>query len=124
MAPPTRPTGPPRADGGSRTVADAQYGDGVNNETVQAAGQSASRSAPQPGRTPQPAVAPPGSLTPLTAPTERQGEPLTAGLPMGEGPGPGQQVAYDDDLFELRAVAQRFPSRDFLRLIQIAEARK
>lgn len=48
-----------------------------------AAGASAS-SAPVAG----PAGPLPGQVTPLGAPTERPGEPVTAGLPMGAGPGP------------------------------------
>lgn len=29
-----------------------------------------------------------GAVTPLFAPSQRPGEPITAGIPMGEGPGP------------------------------------
>lgn len=40
---------------------------------------------PTPGAAAPPAVAP-GSLGPLTAPTQRPDEPLTAGAPFGAGP--------------------------------------
>jgi hypothetical protein len=45
-------------------------------------------------------------------------------MPMGEGPGPtGNPAPVDDALWELRALAQRYPSRDLLRLIALAESR-
>ena len=115
---------PPSADGGSRNV-DKLYGDGVNKETIRAATPSASPSGPPPqGAGPIPP--PPGSLGALTAPSGRPGEPLTAGLSLGEGPGPsefGQNGGGDDALWELRALAERFPSRDLARIIALAESR-
>lgn len=123
MAPPTRPVGPPQADGGRRT-ADAEYGDGVNNAAVQRAGASA-KSAPQNAQPQQGGfIPPPGSMGPLDAPSARPDEPLTAGLPIGEGPGPTQMPgAVDDSLWELRALAQKYPNRDLLRMVALAESR-
>ena len=44
--------------------------------------------APSPGAPPGPAGMPPGSLTPLDAPSERPNEPVTHGAALGPGPGP------------------------------------
>jgi len=44
---------------------------------------------PAPGPPVQPPAGPlPGELTPLNAPSQRVNEPVTAGLPIGDGPGP------------------------------------
>lgn len=68
---------------------------------------------------------PPGSLIPLTAPTQLPEEPVTAGLPLGEGPGPealaAQPMGDGMDLAQLKAVYRRFPSEDLRRLIERAE---
>jgi len=65
----------------------------------------------------------PGSLTPLTAPTARPNEPITAGANFGPGPtamGAGipmmpSQGAMAVD--ELRQIAQIFPTDDLLDLL-------
>src|SRR5215472_9782195 len=82
---------------------------GEHQQLVQ--GQQAVPAAPPPS--PAPSAAPanplqPGALrpfpgTPLMAPTQRPNEPVTAGLPMGPGPGPEvlgpqQQVQMSDML--------------------------
>ena len=62
----------------------------------------------------------PGSLGGLADPTARPLEPITAGAPMGAGPGPEAIAALGlggDDLDELRALFQRFPQYDELRQI-------
>lgn len=51
------------------------------------AGQSLSPAQPSPPQGPYP-----GELTPLTAPTQRPNEPVTAGLSVGPGPGPEANV--------------------------------
>lgn len=91
---------------------DSSHAPGVTREAVR---ESTPNSAP---------MIAPGQVTPLSAGTERPDEPLTAGLPIGEGPGmealaPG--AVADDALWELRALANRFPNRDLLRLIAHAE---
>ena len=67
----------------------------------------------------------PGSLASLTGPSERPGEPVTAGLPVGPGPGPGVQYApvnTNDALWELRALVARHPNyRDLARIVAAAE---
>ena len=67
----------------------------------------------------------PGSMTSLIAPTERPGEPITAGLPFGPGAGPDVQYApvnANDALWELRALVARHPNyTDLARIVAAAE---
>lgn len=80
--------------------------------------------APQPAP-PVPAVAGTPAMvgpapTPLDAPTGRPGEPVTAGAPVGPGPGLEAIAARGfggEDLDELRVLYQRFPQYDELRQI-------
>lgn len=63
----------------------------------------------------------PGQITPLSAPSERPGEPLTAGMAMGAGPGaeanPFNAVGgADDAVMAIRAAYRAYPSED-LRMI-------
>lgn len=107
--------------------ADATYGDGVNAEVVKAATPNTT-SAPRPSMGGGQPMAPPGAIGPLDAPTDRPAEPLTAGLPIGAGPGPqgggvSGLASLDPDIMRLRALAQVYSSPDLLRLIALAEAR-
>lgn len=71
------------------------------------------------GVTPFPA---PGSLGPLDGPTARPGEPVTAGAPVGPGPGPEVLgMGRGDELDEIRALYQRFPSEELRQIIEEAE---
>jgi hypothetical protein len=79
-----------------------------------------SSEAPAPQTLPVP---PPGVLGPLDRPTERPNEPLTAGLSIGEGPGP-EAVRYgpgpsEDDIIlgRLLALHRMYPSSDLAELI-------
>jgi hypothetical protein len=68
----------------------------------------------------------PGSVPSLTAPTTRPGEPVTAGIPIGPGPGPGVMSvpasAGSQALFDLRAIAAQYPQYEgFYRIIALAE---
>lgn len=104
--------------------ADATYGDGVNAEVVRTA-------TPNTPRPPAPTsggggMVGPGAIGPLDAPTDRPDEPLTAGLPIGPGPGPAGMAALPEinpDIERLRALARHYPSPDVMRLIALAEAR-
>jgi len=69
-------------------------------------------------------------LAPLTAPTGRPMEPITAGAPFGEGPGPealpfpvapaiGDRV---DLAMRVRAIAAQFPNAALLGLLAELEA--
>ena len=65
----------------------------------------------------------PGTLTPLTAPTERPNEPITAGANFGPGPtalGAGIPMMPSQGAMaieELRQIAQIFPTDDLLDLL-------
>lgn len=73
----------------------------------------------------------PGSITSLTAPTERPTEPITSGAPFGAGPGPEvmsrpimPEPGSGADLSErLRAIASLYPNPNLLSLISQLEAR-
>jgi hypothetical protein len=60
--------------------------------------------------------------TPLFAPSERADEPVTAGLPMGAGPGPEVLPGGGDPtVARLRALYALHPSPDLRRLLAWAE---
>lgn len=79
-----------RTDGGPgqpvRNLADAAYGENKTFTDIQAGAEMAGG-----GSTPPP----PG--TPLTAPTQRPGEPITAGAAVGAGIGPEAAGILDDE---------------------------
>jgi hypothetical protein len=67
-------------------------------------------------------------ITPLSAPTQRPDEPVTAGI--DSGPGPGSEAmapiaiapgSRDDMLLRLRAIASRFPNPVLLTLMRQME---
>lgn len=65
-----------------------------------------------------------GMIPSLSDPTARPDEPLTAGLPMGPGPGPEALTgmpAGNQELQILRAVFLRYPNEDLRRLIEFTE---
>jgi hypothetical protein len=70
----------------------------------------------------------PGSLTPLTAPTDRPNEPITAGADFGPGPnsavvGMIPQIGSKNDLaMRVRAIASQFPSAALLGLVAELES--
>lgn len=71
-----------------------------------------------------PTGASPTDIVPLGAPSERPSEPVTAGLPMGAGPGPeaisptGIQPGSKQDLvIRVRAIASRYPNPALLQLL-------
>ena len=90
-----------------RTAPSAEYGSRVASERQQQA-------APLP-QVPRP--------VPLMAPSQRPGEPVTAGLPMGAGPGPEvlPTRGSDNTVAKLRALYQLHPSEDLRRLLARAE---
>ena len=60
----------------------------------------------------------------LSDPTARPHEPITAGLPMGPGPGPealGPQGATDPTRRLLQAMLVAHPSNDIMRLIDMLD---
>lgn len=91
---------------------------------------AAQKAVPLPDAPPVPASPPapaPGSFGPFTRPTERPNEPLTAGLPIGPGPGPeaigGAPNPQGDVEAQLLAMYRQHPNNDLLRLIRTARAR-
>lgn len=72
-----------------QTLGDAQYGEAATFRDLQKSAPLAQ--APQPGRATVTSGSPTGSTPstiPLNAPTVRPNEPITAGAPVGPGPGP------------------------------------
>ncbi len=66
----------------------------------------------------------PGQVTPLDAPTERPDEPVTAGVPLGPGPGPealgplGAPGSPDDEVMALRAAYAAYPSEELRQILE------
>lgn len=72
-----------------------------------------------------PPVPLPGQLMPLDAPSQRPGEPVTAGLPVGPGAGPealGPLAGGGEDVgMQLRAIYSRFPNEDLRSLLELLD---
>jgi len=70
---------------------------------------------------PTPAPVMPGALGALNRPTERPGEPITAGASFGPGPTPGTQFVVpresDPVLNELRGLYQAYPSPELADML-------
>ena len=108
-APVSNPGSGRRTDGGPtqgvKQMTGGAYGEGKQLEELQSAAPMAA--APQPrisGAAAGQAVRSMPPITPLDAPTERPNEPLTAGMPFGQGPNdtgfrsPGAQAKLSDTL--------------------------
>ncbi len=95
---------------GVRVAPGGQYGSGVQSANAQ-------KAMPLPQQGP---LAPPGSV-PFDAPTQRPNEPVTTGLPIGEGAGPSALTATADDdvAMKIQALYQQFPNNDLLRLLEL-----
>lgn len=84
--------------------------------------------APRVGGPGTPSPAPgllPGQVVPLDAPTQRPNEPLTAGLPIGAGPGVEALGALggggEDVGTQLRAIYARFPNEELRSLLELID---
>lgn len=108
------------------TATNQQYGMALAQRKAQQAvpmGQS-----PTTVTAPTPQRVTPGSLTPLTAPTARPQEPITAGANFGPGPnslaiGMIPQIGSNDDLImRVKAIASQFPSAALLGLVAELES--
>lgn len=100
---------------------DLQGAQPVTAATGQAYGQAGAQRAAQQA-IPLPG---PGELGPFDRPTERPQEPVTAGLPVGAGPGPeALDVGAPEDDFasELHAIFQKYPNTYIGRLIESIDA--
>lgn len=115
-----------RTDGGpsvdnptqaARYISGLPYGEGkeVNGLANAAPLSAAPQGAPMP------------KVTGLSEPTERPDEPVTAGMPFGEGPGPEvlpdvDGAAREEGLNILRAMYVAMPTIELRRLLERAEA--
>ena len=81
------------------------------------------KTAPAPAPRPREAAPEQGfSLTALDAPTQRPDEPVTAGAPVGAGPGPEAiGLGGEAEVDELRRIYLAFPSEALRQLIEEAE---
>ena len=72
------------------TLPSASYGEGVETAAIQAGAPMATTPDVRPMSRSEQGIAPSqlARVTPLFAPTERPDEPITAGIALGEGPGP------------------------------------
>lgn len=60
-------------------------------------------------------------MGPLGRPSERPGEPVTAGLPIGPGTGPeavGADFRDPPEVAELRAIYQMFPTVELAEILE------
>jgi hypothetical protein len=124
-----------RTDGGPQPVRDlpnAAYGEGQQFRDIQSGAPMGSPSS----SAPQPAAAPPAglaSVVPFGAPSQREGEPITAGAASGPGPGmdslgiarPGNDpsVEYITSLLPVFELAASLPTasphfRQFVRRLR------
>lgn len=131
MPPPSQPaqvSGPGpmsrRTDGGAaqalQTLPNAKYGENSQFQSLQqgaplaASGINATATPPDLGALPPNPAA--GNVIPSSAPSNRPGEPVTAGAALGPGPGPEslgiqpQQVEQQD----MQKLAQNMPLYEFL----------
>lgn len=66
----------------------------------------------------------PGQIPSLADPTARPNEPLTAGLPLGQGPGPEALTAASfgpEELSVLRGIMLQYPNDDIRRQLEWTE---
>lgn len=113
-----------------RVAAGQAYGERQAQEQAQ---RAVPLPAAPPVQVPPPSPAPgpaPGSFGAFNRPTERPDEPLTAGMPMGPGPGPEAvagsfMLSGNDQLIaELRGLYATYPNPDVARLLAFAEQRQ
>lgn len=126
---------PRKGRGGSRTGASGKaYGNRTDlnggkvpmaaapNQTYGKAGEQLAAQRAVPVAAPPAPAAPagplPGSFGPLTRPTERPSEPLTAGAPFGAGPSTLPGVGGSGVAEQLRALYMEFPTEELRQLIE------
>jgi hypothetical protein len=99
----------------------ARHGDAAELEMQQAAAPMQGPSPEVPTQQPAPVQGNPGPVFGPSAfrPTERPGEPITSGIPMGPGHS-GQNLVIPTDTVDdfLRAMYAKFPSNAILRLLK------
>lgn len=111
--------------GAAKAQIDAQKAVPIARPSTDAVPQGGSASPGASSPASGPAGPLPGQLVPLDAPTQRPGEPVTAGLPVG--PGPGREVLGplagegEDVAMQLRAIYARFPNEDLRSLLELLD---
>jgi hypothetical protein len=114
VLPASAPTGQPYGAAGAQLAA--------QQAVPMASGPSLPQGAP-PQQAEEPYVMP--QMTPLDAPSARLNEPVTAGLPVGPGPGPEALAgpsANESVEAQLRATYARFPTEQLRALIEMIDS--
>lgn len=93
----------------------AAAGAGSTAPTAPGPGAGLAMPAPGPG-SPMPAMGgpTPGSLTPLDAPSNRPGEPVTAGVPIGPGVGMEALGLQSADAIDIEEIAKYLPTLELM----------
>ena len=113
-----------------RDLGDAQYGEAATFKDLQRSAPLAQT--PQPGRSTVTSGSSTGttpSVTPLNAPTVRPNEPITAGAPVGPGPGPEAlglsmgEPEYTTAKTTLQSIADASGSTEVQALLQSMNSR-
>lgn len=120
-----RRSGKPGAAYGNRSdLNQAPRAAGTGTYGEAAAMKRAQEVVPLPKQPPVASMPPPvPGAQPFTRPTERPGEPVSAGLPIGPGAGPEAMMHNVDPVLEtLREAFRRYPNEDIAHLIELAEA--
>jgi hypothetical protein len=118
--------GPGTPDIPKKSFTGQPYGAATQQAQVQATAPAGPPAAPPGGAPAMPQAAgaggpPPGGLGAFNRPSERPGEPLTHGLPMGAGAGPevlstGSQ--NDPITLQLRALYSQYPISEIAELLE------
>lgn len=98
-----------------RQLTDAAYGEQASFRQAQQGAPMVNTANPA---TAMPAAAPGAGVVPLDAPTERPDEPVTAGAPVGAGPGPEVLGLVPSQAAEARSMLK------FLPIIEAATERE
>jgi hypothetical protein len=89
------------------------YGEGVETQAIKSGAPLAKTGDVRPARAGDVReAAAQGPVTELYAPTQRPGEPITAGIDMGAGPGPGVLMMNQTQQAESDIVARYMPALD------------
>lgn len=92
-----------------------QYGQATaQRQSMQAVPVAAPGGPSAPVPAPASTAPPPGSAGPFNRPTDRPGEPVTAGLPIGPGAGPEAMGMGDSTQEDLRTLAPYLPTLELL----------
>jgi hypothetical protein len=105
-----------------RTATGQAYGAATAQREAQNVIPLPQQQVPDLGRVTEAAAAAPVPQGLLASDTDDPDEPVTAGLPFGDGPGPEVLgIGGGPHVAELRALYQRFPNDDLRRLIENLE---